>query len=637
MTMRRSFESVSFLAVLLLVAPSPAAAERSSAPPEVASAPGPAAYPDDDGLVLRQATSLVLDGEGKLTRSEESWVKNFTPWVNAHGYYDPNLDWNDARASLTVDLARTFTPDGRVLDARAESIVPNTASSLEQAAPFEHLRQITVSQVGIEEGSTTALAYTIADRRPTGIPLWGILEFTGPLPILDRAVSIVVPTETSLRWAATGCPIQHDASNEPAGTRHSFRMSRVAAVNVAELGGGHAGMCRLAFSTASDWTEVRAFLERRVAVALVEESAIAEKAREIVGDSGLDAERVAKVHAFVVDGIQTVRWPLDAFDYTLRAARDVLASGVGHSLEKAAVLVAMLRALGYDADVALAASERAAPLDPPSPVPLEEAWVRVASGPDVLWLDPTAPMERRGHPHLAGRAVLLLDGKAVAPETQPELAATQNRAALRLDLTLEDGAHELRVTGREEIDLGGLYNPVPGFDRSKDALTGLATSVASALGGGSAKEVAVGQKSAPLTALAANVDGGALTLPRDGRPIKLVLPRVPRAVTGESLQMHRRRRTLPLVVPAPAEERVDVALALPPGFEILAFPEPISLDVPAGSLEREVVLDGRKITVRTVLRLKEAVVAPASYEGLRGIFALLEAEGGRTILLQPPP
>jgi len=615
-------------------------ADTAAVPRAVAEAPGPDAYPDDDGLVVRQITTITLAADGRVTRREESWVKNFTPWVNAHGVYDPNINWNDARAGLTVDLARTVTPDGRVLDARPESLVPNTASALEPAPDFAYLRQMTVSQIGIEDGSTTGLGYTVADRKPAGLPLWGVADFGQALPIAERVVSIQVPPGVELKWTAVGCTLPHETRSEPGSTRHVFERKRIPAVNTAELAGGHTGLCRLIYSTAGDWSRVRTLLEDRVAAAIAageragSGKSIADRAREIVGESGLDAERIARLHTFVVDGVFTVRWPLDAFDYAVRPVPEVLATSVGHSLEKAALLAALLRSLGYDAQVVLAASERGVPLDLPAPVLLDEAWVRLARGPHAIWLDPSAPLDKRSSFHLAGRAVLVLDGKAPGPEVETGPDPAANRAAARYEVKLEDTADALKLSGREELDLGGLYNPFPAFDRAKDRLVGVASSAAAALAGKvSAQDVVVGQKSTELTAFAAGLSGS-LALPRDGRPIKIVLPRVPGAVSAESLQLHRSRRTLPLTVPAPAEERVDLVLTLPEGAEPLVLPAEVRIDEPAASLARTVTRDGTKLTLRTVLRLKQPVVAPADYPGLRRVFAAMEAESGRSVLFQ---
>ena len=85
------------------------AAGGGAVPADIAGAPGAAAYPGDDGLFVRQVVAISLDDDGRVTRQVESALKVFGQWPIAHGFFDPSLGWNDARATLTVDEAKTVT------------------------------------------------------------------------------------------------------------------------------------------------------------------------------------------------------------------------------------------------------------------------------------------------------------------------------------------------------------------------------------------------------------------------------------------------------------------------------------------------------------------------------------------------
>ncbi len=611
------------------------AAPPGAAPEDIARAPGASSFPLDDGLFVRQWVDIDVDAQGKVTRRVENALKVFGQWPISHGYFDPTLTWNDSRATLKIDQARTYAADGRVVDAKANSFVENTAGALERAAPYAQLRQMTVAQVGVEENGTTVLGFTIADRAPSGVPLWGVLQLDGQMPMLDQRVTFTVPAAVKLLWSGVDCRLTPETETAGGSTKLVFRRRNVPGVNVAESPDGRTGVCRLAYSAARDWAAVREFLEQRVDAAAAPDAAVKAKTAELVRDALSGPERMARLHAFVVDGVQTIRWPLDELDYAVRSAGAVLDSSVGHSLDKAVLLASMLRVLDYDARVALVARDRGVPPDIPSPALLEDAWVVVAQGPHQLWLDPTAPLEQRNQNHLAGCAALLLDGKASGLAVLPQLEQSSNRAALKADLKLEDAGAELRVRGGLDLDLAGLYNPLPGYDRSKDRLTAIAAAAARGFGGAEVKEVAVGWKSAQVTALHASVAGGALPAPRDGRPVKLLLPRPPGAISADSLQLHRGRRTLPLPIPGPAEELAIVTLDLPEKVEVLFAPAEVQLDNSVGALARSVTREGRRLTITTVLKLKKAEVAPEEYPLLRALFAELDAVPGRSVLLRP--
>ncbi len=628
MSRARSFalpRTVSVFALALAPALAVAVAVTAAAAATLAADPAV-----EDGVIEVQKTTITLAADGTVTRDEELAVRPFGPWAVGR-FFDPSIDWDDARSTATVRRARTVTPSGRTVEAQRNALVPNTSSALERAVPYARMRQMTVAHVGVETGALTELAYTIADRAPSGVPLWGVAYLDAPLPVTEQALVLRVPAGTAVRHAAT-CPAL--VAKAEAGAIVYARRG-VPAFNLAEAGGPHAGPCRVAWSAARDWAEVRAFLEGRVRPATEPTAALKERAVKLAPPGLPDEERIGKLHAFVVDGVETVRWPLASFDYAVRPAGAVLDSSIGHPLDKAVLLAALLRAAGYDAQVALAAADARPLPDVPSPALLEEAWVRVAGEPE--WLDPAAPLDRRSRAHLAGRAVLPLDGAASAPSTLPELTPAQNRAALRLELALADKGDSLAVSGTEDLDLAGLYNAAAVFDRADERLAKALAAPLAGFGKAKAGAPTVARKDGRASSLRAAVTDGAVPRPRDGRPVRLLVPRVPGALAAETLQLQRGRRSLPLWLPAAAQERVELSLELPDGAELLFAPAPLRLENGAGSLVREVTRDGRKLTVTTTLTLPRREIAPADYAGLRALFAALDGEAGRTVLVAPAP
>ncbi|MBZ5638093.1 MAG: DUF3858 domain-containing protein [Acidobacteriia bacterium] len=626
--------AIALLAAVALAAQPPATgAAPGSVPDWIADAPGRDARPDDDGLMLRQHLALTLGADGRVVRRSETAVKMLEEWVSRHGYFDPRIDWNDARSEMRVEQARTYMKDGTVRDAKENSLVANTAPELQWAVPYAYLRQMVVPQVGVEHGATSVLAYTVSDRSPSGVPLWGTVELRGDLPVLDQSLTIEVPEGTPFRWGAVRARLTPETAPRGGSVSTTFRRRDVPAASLAELPSGRAGVERLVYSTARSWPEARAWLEKRVEAAIAPDASVKAKAEEIAGGSALPEERISRVHGFVVDGLQTVAWPVAAFDYAVRPASEVLKSSVGHPLDKAVLLAAMLRALGLEARIALAASEREIARDVPCLPQLDEVWVEVRSGPHAVWLDPAAGLDRRNRASLAGRAVLRLDGASEAPETQPELDPLSNRAVLRAEIAAAASDREVGLSGSADLDLGGLYNPLVAFDRSEDRETPVAARVASAFGGAKAKDVFVGHRSAELSAIRTTIAGGSLPFAPSGLA-RLTLPRVPGAISGAALQVHRGKRTLPLVLPAPASETVEVVLDLGEGIDVAALPAEATISNGAGSLARTVRRDGRQLTLRTEFVLSGAVVEPERYADLRALVSTLESEGGRTVLLR---
>jgi len=221
--------------------------------------------------------------------------------------------------------------------------------------------------------------------------------------------------------------------------------------------------------------------------------------------------------------------------------------------------------------------------------------------------------------------------EAVRQEMQSDpdvFCAGEDIGALRLSVDLEDGGHEVRVSGHAEVDLAHAYNPVVGWDRSSDRLLPLARGVAGVFGGANVDATAPARLDEALCSLGADFSGGVLPFDAAGL-VRVELPRVPGAVPG--LQPWRQDRAHPVRVPT-GTERVALTLTLPEDLEPAWLPEPVELENRAGSLVRTVERDGSTVEITEELRLSADWLAPGVWPELR---ALLNAvERGRTLLLE---
>jgi len=602
-------------------------------PDYIANAPGAADYPDDDGLLLRQMVRITLDAQGKVeTHVEESW-KMLSANLTRNDYFDPRVDYDAVRSTLRIDQARSYMADGTIVDAKDNSFVPNTAGELQWAVPYAHLRQMTVAHVGVEHYATSVLAYTITDNQPSGVPLWGVMDLQTVVPILDQWITFQVPEGTALQLAGVHCDITATKASKDGMVSYEIHRSDVPAINVSEIPDHHQGTAQLAYSTAASWADVRAYLEPRIETALVPDKAVQAKTDEVVDGSTFPAEKMALIHRFVTDGIRTIHWPIAAFDHGVRPCGDVLDSSIGHPLDKAVLLGAMLRSAGLDATVALVSSAPTIAADVAAPGQLEQAWVRVTLGDKQVWLDPTTSCDHHNRFDLAGIPTLVLDGTGAGIQVLPELDANLNRAAVRIEVDVTAGDDGLELDGTADLDLAMTYNPVVAYDRSKDRQQGVARSVAGAFGGASPDEVFVARQTCKLTSLRTEFSGGSIEVGDSGLA-ELVLPRVPGALGG-GLQSYRNSRKETLhVAGAPATERMDVTVNLPDGYEVAYLPEDAAIANSAGSYRRTVTDQDGVLQIVAILVVEGQDIPADGWPGLRALLNAVDGDSGRTVLLR---
>ncbi len=617
---------------LAILAAAPAAAQ---APDYIANAPSADQYPGEDGLFVRQMIRVTLRADGVMETHVEESLKMFSAHLTRQNMFDPKLSWNAARGDLRVDQARTYMVDGTIVDAAHNSFVPNTPSELQWAVPYAYQRQLVVAHVGVEHDATSVTAYTVTDRGPTGLPLTGVIDLQGFVPILDQWITIEVPEGTGLWIEGLHCAVAPEVTTANGMTTYTIHRTNVPGTNTSELPDHRHGLDQLAYSVIPTWADVVNWLQYGVEAAVAPDEAIQAKTAQVLGDASFHPEKMALLHDFVVSGVRNVHWPVADFEYAARPAGQVLDSSVGHALDKAVLLTSMLRAAGFDAHVALASSQPAIAEGVAAPAQFDEIWVRVRMGERTKWLDPTTSANRHNSTTLAGHPVLVLDPtSAGVVETLPQIAADRNRGAVRVEVQVEDGGHELTLAGTADVDLMARYNPLVSFDRTAAGQQGVARKVVSGFGGASVDGVFVARQTCQLTSFRADFSGGVIEVPEHGL-VQLDLPRVPGALTGTVVQSWRNARTETLVVPGgPASEHVEVAVTIPAGYEYVAGPSPTAFSNAAGSFRRDVVRDGADLTVTTNLVIEAATLSPTDWPALRALVDAADSLTGNVVLIQ---
>jgi hypothetical protein len=81
----------------------------------IASAPGEAAYPDADAIVLYDSVTYDLDDAGRLNRRVHRLTKLLTEWA-CRNLSDMRPAWDSTRQELVVHTCRTTMRDGKVVN-----------------------------------------------------------------------------------------------------------------------------------------------------------------------------------------------------------------------------------------------------------------------------------------------------------------------------------------------------------------------------------------------------------------------------------------------------------------------------------------------------------------------------------------
>jgi hypothetical protein len=615
-----------------LLAAAALAARAAGLPPQYAGTPTAKDFPGADALVLSESRHFTLAADGRVTEHRRV-VQKILTYQGMDEIGDPKIAFNKENQTLTINLCRTYTPEGKVVDAKSNSFNEMTPYELEKSPAYTAWRQMVVTKVGLDVNAVVEFEYTIADTRAWRPFLEGVVMLRDTMPALSREVAVTVPAGKEVKAKLLNMGGQPATSTEAGQVTTTWTFKNVPLLGTMAVSAMDAAFApALVFTTAPDW---KAHADR--VGALVQKAmdgtspALDKKTDELLKGLQEPFEKTAKLQSYVADNINNVEWPLAAFEFEPRTAAQVFESGYGHGLDKAVLLCAMLKRAGVSC--AIAAGRRLPEgAEDPTTVPcmalFDRTVIHSEPGKATLWLDPTAPLAESSQRNLYGlKGLPLLPGfneiHTMPPMDAPDQLLVNAEATLAADLSLE---------GTATVSLGGGYSPYYKVQGSKDDQKALLGKVlSSVLPGAAVSDVSVvrmepGAAVFQATFKAPAPEKGTVKALRTGLPEGSLLS----GIRGIYLQ----ERSLPLVLAHPGSEKVYLKIKLAEGLKPGYLPPALDRQVAAGSFKQSWTAKEGGLDMTLEVSVPKAVVPVKDYPGLRDLAGLANAQSTRTLLLE---
>ncbi len=288
--------------------------------------------------------------------------------------------------------------------------------------------QIVTTDVRV--GDTLDIEFTVSGQNPVfGGHFMDSAQWDYPAPVQRRRVTVDAPSALLVDYKMMGGGAMPRQSASERDGRRRLRFEAQALTPV--LGEGYVPSDLhqfrwLQFSDFRDWSEVNAWALELFS-APTPASVLAGPLRAAHA-AKTPEEAVAKVLEFVQNDIRYLSVSLGENSHRPFPPATVLERRYGDCKDKTLLALAMLRALGIEAEPVLVASSMVKGLDQmlPSPTLFDHAIVRVTVGGKQYYLDPTrlgqyGQLERMGQAH-EGRQVLVVSPGTTALSTIPAQA-----------------------------------------------------------------------------------------------------------------------------------------------------------------------------------------------------------------------
>jgi transglutaminase-like putative cysteine protease/Tfp pilus assembly protein PilF len=426
------------LAVFLLVTAGAFAEEPWDAPafssdPKALIAAAEKVAPGDKGVVLLldEATySYEADGSTRTTSRLMYRVVSeaaVAPNAQVEANWAP---WYDAKPVIT---ARVVTKSGTVhaLDANAVTEAPARDSSLDI---FSDNRILRAPLPAVEVGAVVEYVITVDGRSPiAGAGTSSVFAMARGVPVQRTRLVLDAPLSLEPR-IVNHSAVQPTVEEKDGRRRTTFVQDRTEPDDKIEyaLPYDEAAYPYVAFSTGSSWQQIAANYAK-IVDAQIAGSDLQKLVRTAVGNATDRREIIARALAAIQKDVRYAGVEIGEASIVPRAPSVVLKNKYGDCKDKATLLVAMLRAAGVPANVALLRAGTDRDVDPTLPGLglFNHAIVRVESirAEDApIWVDPTDEFARAGELPIEdqGRMALIAMPATTALTLTPESLSAAN-------------------------------------------------------------------------------------------------------------------------------------------------------------------------------------------------------------------
>ena len=562
--------------------------------------------------------------ENGLSSLHVQQVIQITSDRGAREYAARTVQYAAGTQQLRIIAARLHKSGVGVIDAEES---PDTPVEEGAAAMYYDARSRTLRFPCVEKGDVIELDYRLTPEarvNPYGRYFGDLVIFRSSLP--QRLQRYVLITPVSQRFNIL-------EARMPAAEVHELdglRIYRWDAHDVAALPNEPKGpaLTEIApyvhVSSFATWQDLGRWYAQLIAPQFALDNALRQALGQVLADKATEQEKIQAIHQFVLRNTHYVALEFGIYGYKPYPVSQVYARRFGDCKDKASLMIALLRAAGIDADIALVRTRRLGNIgEQATSISIFNHAVVYVPKYD-LWLDGTA--------EYAGSRELPIDDQGAMALT----VARDGQAQLRripVTLPMENYTHrqvQARILPDGKIEFSGSA-----YTRGEDA-PGLRREY----------EVAERQRDSVRSRLAeilpsVRVDDvqvyGATDLERDvtvkfsgdvqmfaGRPsLALATSWMPRSYVQTLASLPSRAHDL--VLPAPWTTEEELHFALPDGARLEAVPQDKILETPFGSAVLRYQRQGNELVVTTSVQFRRLRITPSEYGAFRNFCAQVES------------
>ncbi len=540
----------------------------------------------------------------------------------AREYATRTVQYASGTQRLRILEARLYKPDGRVID--AEDCGDDSAESA--AAIYYDARSRRLRFPGLEKGDVIELDYRLSPQSSTNPygPYFGdLVIFRTSVP--ERLQRYVLITPAAQKFNVVTARLPDPQVSEEDGHRiYRWELRDTPALPTEPKGPALTEVAPYVHvSSFSTWEEVGNWYAHLIAPQFSLDDDLRQAMAALLQGKTTDQEKIQAIHQFVLRNTHYVALEFGIYSYKPYPVSQVYARRFGDCKDKASLMIALLRATGIDADIALVRTRRLGDIgeQATSISIFNHAVVFVPKY--NLWLDGTA--------EYAGSRELPLDDQGAMALT----VAANGEAQLRripVTLPMENYTHrevaaQIGPDGKIEFtgsvytrgeDAPGLRREYEIAERQRDSVRNRLAEVLPSVRVDTVQVYGTNDLERDVTVkFSGETDGN-----QGRRWLSLQTSWMPRSYIQTLAALPSRSQDL--LLPAPWTTEEELHFSLPAGARVESVPRDQTLATPFGNAVLRYQQQNGELVVTTSVQFRKLRITPSEYPAFRNFCSQVE-------------
>lgn len=552
--------------------------------------------------------SLNEDGSTDFRFIKDQKMLSYRAFHNLYG--ETFIVYNPTSQHLKINEVYTIMASGKKIITPPNAFNEVLPFIAVDAPAYNDLREMVITHTGLERNAVIHLDYQIHSLPGAFNSLMGNEILAEAEPLKNLLLKIRIPAGKKLFYHLLNAGIEPVKSTEGSYDVYTWKFTDIPAFSHEDFQQvGYNNYPRLLFGTFEHREEVIPYLTQQDAFRFKANDLMNKLVNELVVEKPDRFALALKIQERVVDDMRLYPIPIKTSLYKCRNAEQTWNSNGGTSLEKAILMVTLMKAAGIDAKVCAVVRTTNLEAKVGLLCDFEDFAVQVDFKKEGRWFFSTTSLNAVNLDlTLTGRSFITLDPENSLTVVKNEDPSQLIRVNGTFILSSDPG-----MTGEISVYLNGSAYPRAGMERDPKRIK---------------KSVASGFVSAeiqdPKISTLNNDNGFQTFILKSEKPLRVdsgfyyfTIPALAMGIDNWSVKTLPAHRETAFELPSRAEEEYSYVITLPSTIRLFSAPKKINIKNKAGEYSWEVRVEDGKLFLRRNIKFFSRVVQPETYEAFK--------------------